>query len=123
MWPVVKAIRSSSGFAYGVATLAYLYQNLGQALRVNAKELSGCMDILVLSYFCPSGETGSEVVQAIYPKVCNVRPQIGAKISRPSHSFRHDDCRRGQVDSVHTRGDKRCLGFYMACDACILRLS
>ncbi|KAI5662593.1 hypothetical protein M9H77_21916 [Catharanthus roseus] len=114
--------QSSGWFAWGATTLAYLYRNLEQASRVYAKALSGCMDILVLYYVCLSTEIGSEVVQAIYPEVCNVGPQIGSQISRPPHSFRHDDCRRGQVDSVQARGDKRCWGFYIALDACILRL-
>ncbi|KAI5682233.1 hypothetical protein M9H77_03461 [Catharanthus roseus] len=118
----MKDVRSSGGFARGAATLAYLYRNLGQASWVGAKEMSGCMDILVLSYVRPGGETEREVVQAIYLEVCNVGSQIGAQISGPTHSFRHDDGRRGQVDFVQAQGEKGCLGFYMAWDACILRL-
>ncbi|KAI5681896.1 hypothetical protein M9H77_03124 [Catharanthus roseus] len=36
LWPLVKDVRSSRGFAWGVAMLAYLYRNLGQASHVDA---------------------------------------------------------------------------------------
>ncbi|KAI5659174.1 hypothetical protein M9H77_27967 [Catharanthus roseus] len=80
LWLLVKDVFFVGGFAWG-------------------------LDILVFSYVFPSGETGSEVVQAVYPKVCDVGTQNGAQINRHPHSFRLDDRRRGQVDSVQARGD------------------
>ncbi|KAI5658682.1 hypothetical protein M9H77_27475 [Catharanthus roseus] len=42
LWLLVKNVSSIGGFAWGAATLAYLYRNLGQASRVDGKELSSC---------------------------------------------------------------------------------
>ncbi|KAI5672476.1 hypothetical protein M9H77_12840 [Catharanthus roseus] len=53
-------------------------------------------DILVFSYVCPNSETGSKVVKAVYPEVCDIGIQNGAQINRYPHSFRLDDRRRGQ---------------------------
>ncbi|KAI5652863.1 hypothetical protein M9H77_30050 [Catharanthus roseus] len=39
-------VSSISGFAWGAATLAYLYRSLGQVSRADAKELSGCWSLL-----------------------------------------------------------------------------
>ncbi|KAI5657658.1 hypothetical protein M9H77_26451 [Catharanthus roseus] len=61
------------------------------------------LDIPVFSYICTNGETGSEVVKNIHPEVCDVGTQNRAQINRLTHSFRHDECRRGQMDSVQIR--------------------
>ncbi|KAI5680549.1 hypothetical protein M9H77_01776 [Catharanthus roseus] len=80
LWPLVKDVSSVGRFAWG-------------------------LDILVFSYVCPSGETGSKVVQAVYPEICDVGTQKGAQINRHLHLFRLDDLRRGQVDCAQARGD------------------
>ncbi|KAI5683114.1 hypothetical protein M9H77_04342 [Catharanthus roseus] len=63
----MKNVSSVGGFAWGADTLAYLYRSLGQASRVDVKELSG-LDIPVFSYVCTSGESGSEVVKTSHPE-------------------------------------------------------
>ncbi|KAI5654929.1 hypothetical protein M9H77_32116 [Catharanthus roseus] len=75
LWPLVKNVSSVGGFAWG-------------------------LDIPVFSYVRTSGESGSEVVQTLHPEVCDVGSQNGEQINLLTHSFRHDDYRRGQVDSV-----------------------
>ncbi|KAI5675582.1 hypothetical protein M9H77_06532 [Catharanthus roseus] len=46
LWPLLQDVSSVGRFAWGAACLAYLYQNLGQTSKVNAKELAGCWSLL-----------------------------------------------------------------------------
>ncbi|KAI5677637.1 hypothetical protein M9H77_08587 [Catharanthus roseus] len=46
LWPLLRDVSRVGRFAWGATCLAYLYRNLGQTSRADAKELAGCRSLL-----------------------------------------------------------------------------
>ncbi|KAI5668746.1 hypothetical protein M9H77_18599 [Catharanthus roseus] len=64
LWPLLRDVSSVGRFTWGAACLAYLYRNLGQASRADAKEFAGCWSLL---------ETFSRRMQALHVVVSDNR--------------------------------------------------
>ncbi|KAI5658440.1 hypothetical protein M9H77_27233 [Catharanthus roseus] len=90
---VLITLHGTYRFAWGAATLTFLYRNLGQASHVNAKELAGCWSLLeawiymYFSMFAPMAYMPDRIVRQFgfrqYIPAQRIRPM---EVRRPANN-------------------------------------